>query len=95
MWVAQTDNTIICWGCQLMRAKAEAPEGSFQAVGVGFFHSCGLRTDGTITCWGVQPVRASQRDDRRARGFVPSYLRRFDPFLRVAYRWHHPLLGME
>ena len=40
-----------CWG-ENGAKQATASPGTYEEVGGGVVHACGLKTDGTIACWG-------------------------------------------
>ena len=49
------DQSVTCWGDvwpTLDQGQASSPEGTFQSLGLGQYHSCGVRTTGDIHCWG-------------------------------------------
>jgi hypothetical protein len=42
------DETVACWG-----HDAVNPEGLFEQVSSGDFHSCGVLKDKSLKCWGT------------------------------------------
>ncbi|GEM_PF-5447429 len=46
------DGKVDCWG-SVDGTLDQIPDGTFEAIAVGFQFACGLRKDGSITCWGA------------------------------------------
>ena len=49
------DQSVTCWGDvwpTLDQGQTADPEGTFQSIDLGQYHSCGVRTTGDIHCWG-------------------------------------------
>jgi hypothetical protein len=65
----RSDRTVACWGAgKTLQSDcsgsgnlidhcgmAIAPQGTFDEVATGVYHTCGIRTTGEVTCWGTSP----------------------------------------
>ena len=58
-----SDQTVTCWGNVwdgVDSGQTQTPEGTFQSIDLGQYHSCGVRTTGDIHCWGSMSGDPSQ-----------------------------------
>lgn len=71
------DGSLACWGAGVTSdgcgeegpgfgecGQADPPEGTFEEVAGGTYHSCGVREDGQIVCWGCGDEPADIYFDR-------------------------------
>lgn len=57
------DQSVTCWGEIWQgsdQGQTQPPEGAFQSIDLGQYHSCGVRTTGDIECWGSMSGDPSQ-----------------------------------